>query len=101
MIPRSLQLCGEQAQAREWFEKILAQRGAFDDDRDALNYAMALGESEKADGLFSAMLQAFDQLPPYAGRNTCAWINAMKKEMLSKAGMPKDDRGYGWPEGRP
>jgi hypothetical protein len=118
LIGRELQACGENARAREWFEKILSLRGSFDEDRDSLSYAMsldALGENEKADAayrnaaagsmgleaqyrhasflrrtgrkdeadrLVSAMLQAFEQLPPYARRSGREWINAAKKEMI-------------------
>ncbi len=56
LIGRSLQAAGLNAEAREWFEKILSLRGgAFDEDRDALNYALtldALGEGEKADAAY-------------------------------------------------
>jgi hypothetical protein len=61
-LSRSLQSSGENAQAREWFEKLLAQRGSFDEDRDRLAYAMtldALGDEEKAEAATKAVSAVF------------------------------------------
>ena len=82
----ALEAIGDLQKADEAYVKASSGSLGLEAQYRRASFLRRIGKKAEADGLVSAMVRAFDQLPPYAKRAGRAWVNAAKKEMTEAGG---------------